>query len=57
MPMEFVRDKASPKRAKDFVKCSNPKCRDWHEQHEWNEQRRQAGKEEFPIAPHCHPVF
>lgn len=55
--MEFVTDKNSPKRAKDFVKCVDPECPITKGQREENRLRRKMGLYEYLPSVHCHPVF
>lgn len=47
----------APRRARDFVKCTDPECYHNKYQRNANNNRRRFGYTEFPVVPHCHPVF
>jgi hypothetical protein len=52
--MEFVTEKNSTRRARDFVKCEDPEC---PINKKWRRDVEKYGWPEDEKYPHCHPVF
>lgn len=49
--------RGDPRRARDFVRCTNQKCQINEKYERHNSQQRRFGGPEWQQPPHCHPVF